>query len=248
MPTPRKNRPSRIPRNGSMSASIWWRNTDSESSTPARNAPIAIESPPSCISSAAPSTTSSAAAVITSRARAAASSRNSGFSRNTPATTSTASEATPIPIAPQREAAPASGGNGDMNATSASSGTISRSSNSRIDTIFCPRGEATSPRSPSSCITIAVEVITNPAPATNATGQFQPSRRPAQVSSTAHVAICSVPRPKICRRRFHRCEGRISSPITNRNITTPSSATCRIDCGLANQPKPNGPISRPAAR
>ena len=81
MPTLRKNSPSRMPRKGSMSASIWWRKIDSDSSTPARNAPIAIDSPPSCISRAAPSTTSSAAAVITSRALAAASTRNRGFSR-----------------------------------------------------------------------------------------------------------------------------------------------------------------------
>ena len=47
----------------------------------------------------------------------------------------------------------------------ASSGTISRSSNSSTETIFCPRGAAMSPRSASICITIAVEVSVNPAPA-----------------------------------------------------------------------------------
>ena len=51
-----------------MSASSSCRNVDSESSTPARKAPIAIDRPLTCMISAAPSTTSSAAAVITSRA------------------------------------------------------------------------------------------------------------------------------------------------------------------------------------
>ena len=85
MPTPRKNSPSRMPRNGSMSISSWWRKLDSDSSTPARNAPIAIDRPLSCITSAAPSTTSSAAAVITSRACALARMRNIGLSSQRPA-------------------------------------------------------------------------------------------------------------------------------------------------------------------
>ncbi len=105
-----------------------------------------------------------------------------------------------------------------------------------------------SPRSPSNCITTAVEVRTKPDAAMNATGKDSPSASPTPVSTVAQTTICAVPRPKICLRRLHRCEGRISSPITNRNITTPSSATCRIACGSANQPNPNGPIARPAAR
>ncbi len=54
---------------------------------------------------------------------------------------------------------------GARKATSASSGTIARSSKSRIDTIRCPFGVEMSPRSCSICITIAVEVSTNPVPA-----------------------------------------------------------------------------------
>ena len=38
-----------MPRNGSMSASSWWRKFDSASSTPARKAPIAIDRPASSI-------------------------------------------------------------------------------------------------------------------------------------------------------------------------------------------------------
>ena len=247
MPTARKNRPSNKPRNGSISASSWWRKVDPDNSTPARKAPIAIDRPPISISSAAPSTTISAAAVITSRARTRASRRNNGLSSQVPAATSPASAASAVST-PATRLPVASCGNGDMNTTSASSGTISRSSNSRIETIFCPRGRAMSPRSPSSCITIAVEVRTKPAAPTNAVCGRIPSSIATPVNASVQVAICSVPRPKISRRRPHRCEGRISRPITNRNMTTPSSATCRIACGSVNQPRPNGPMINPALR
>lgn len=137
---------------------------------------------------------------------------------------------------------------GARKATMASSGTISRSSNSSTETIFCPRGAAMSPRSPSNCITIAVEVSTKPIAQTKDTASGKPNANPTQVSKAPQVRICALPRPKICPRRLHRCEGFISSPITNRNITTPSSATCRMDCGSLNHFRPNGPIARPAAR
>jgi hypothetical protein len=80
-----------------------------------------------------------------------------------PAITSRASEPRPMPTDCQRSpigtgSAPA----GDMKATMASSGTISMSSNSSTATIFCPCGRLTSPRSLSSCMTMAVEVSTKP--------------------------------------------------------------------------------------
>ncbi len=192
-----------MPRNGSMSASNWWRKVDSDRSTPARNAPIAMDSPPICISSADPSTTSRAAAVMTSRAFDVARIRNSGLSSQIPTTISPASDAMPMPTLIQRDSASPTTV-GDMNATSASSGTISRSSNSRIETIFCPRGKAMSPRSPSSCMTIAVEVSTNPAPPMKATGKLKPSARPTPVKAAIATPICRLPRPKICRRIPHR--------------------------------------------
>ncbi len=135
-----------------------------------------------------------------------------------------------------------------IQATIASNGTINRSSNSRIATIFCPGGKATSPRSANNCITTAVEVSTKPDAATKATGSAKPSNMPTPVNASAQTAICSAPSPKISLRKLHRCEGRISSPITNRNITTPNSATCRMACGALNRPNPNGPMASPAAR
>ena len=67
MPTAMKKSPSSRPLNGSMSASSSWRNSESASSTPARNAPSDIDSPIFSMISAEPTTSSSAAAVKTSR-------------------------------------------------------------------------------------------------------------------------------------------------------------------------------------
>ena len=67
MPTAMKKSPSSRPLNGSTSASSSWRNSESASSTPARNAPSDIDRPIASITSAATITTSSAAAVNTSR-------------------------------------------------------------------------------------------------------------------------------------------------------------------------------------
>ena len=77
---------------------------------------------------------------------------------------------------------------GASNATTASSGTMARSSSSRIETIFCPAGVASSPRSVRICMTIAVEVSTKPMPATKATAGESPSSTPTPVSSAPQMA------------------------------------------------------------
>ena len=129
-----------------MSASSWWRKVDRDSSTPARNDPSAIDSPPVFINSAAPSTTSRAAPVITSRALASDSSRNSGFSRKRPAAISPPSAARPMAMDIQRERSWVSAP-GARKATAASRGTIDRSSSSRMLMTRWPRGVLVSPRS-----------------------------------------------------------------------------------------------------
>ena len=58
---------------------------------------------------------------------------------------------------------------GARKATSARSGTMARSSSSRIEIMRWPLGDVMSPRSSRSCMTMAVEVSTKPAPATKAT-------------------------------------------------------------------------------
>ena len=97
-------------------------------------------------------------------------------------------------------------------------------------------------------MTMAVEDSTKPMAAMNAAGADSPASRPTPVSSAPQASTWATPRPKISPRSFHSREGCISSPMMNRNITTPSSATCRMDLGSEKKPMPNGPIARPAAR
>ncbi len=251
MPTERKNKPSRMPRNGSMSASSWWRNVDSDSSTPAMKAPIAIDRPPHCMNSAAPSTTSSAAAVMTSRPPSAATMRNNGLMAQRPA-------ASRPPSAPSAISTDSQAGRDECdagcrcasarNATSASNGMIERSSSSRIDTARWPAGDAVTPRSSSIFMITAVDDSTKPIAPITATAGGQPKARPTPDSSAPQTSTCASPSPKISLRNAHSLVGRISSPIRNRNSTTPSSATCRMACGSSKNPSPKGPISRPAQR
>ena len=69
MPTEMKNSPSRMSRNGRITASIWCRYSVSASIMPARNAPSANDSPAKCDTQAEPSTTSSTVSVNSSRRR-----------------------------------------------------------------------------------------------------------------------------------------------------------------------------------
>ena len=112
-----------------------------------------------------------------------------------------------------------------------------------------PAGVAVSPRSLRICMTIAVDDSTKPMPATKATGRGEAGQAcPTMVSSAPQTNTCAAPSPKISRRRLHSRDGCISRPMTNRNITTPSSATCRIACGSVNRPRPNGPIDQAGRR
>ena len=65
-PTATKKMPRSNPLKGAMSASIWWRNSLSASTTPPRKAPSAGSSPALSISRTMPMTMSSAEAVKSS--------------------------------------------------------------------------------------------------------------------------------------------------------------------------------------
>ena len=69
-PTVMKKSPSRMPLNGPMSASSWWRYSEPASTTPARNEPSAGESPSAPIISEMPTIMSSAPATWISGKRA----------------------------------------------------------------------------------------------------------------------------------------------------------------------------------
>ena len=97
-------------------------------------------------------------------------------------------------------------------------------------------------------MTIAVEVSTKPVPATKATVTGKPRASPTRVRAAMQAPTWARPRPKIARRMPQSREGSISSPMMNRNITTPSSATWRMAWASVNRPRPKGPIASPARR
>ena len=94
----------------------------------------------------------------------------------------------------------------------------------------------------------AVDERTKPIATMKATGADKPAAMAVRVSSSPEPMTCAAPSPKMSRLRLHNRLGRISSPMMNRKITTPNSATCRMVSGSWNSPTPNGPIARPAAR
>mmetsp|Transcript_5800 Transcript_5800/g.15466 ORF Transcript_5800/g.15466 Transcript_5800/m.15466 type:complete len:242 (+) Transcript_5800:860-1585(+) len=87
IPVVMKNRPSRSPRNGSVSTIIWERKSVSASNTPATNAPRVIERPSSSVNQAAPSTVRSTSDVNASGLRLEATKLNILLSSCDPKTT-----------------------------------------------------------------------------------------------------------------------------------------------------------------
>ena len=87
MPTVKKNTPSKSPLKGPMVVSIALRNSVSASSSPAMNAPSAIESPAKAAATPLPMITNSAAATNNSGEAVEATSRNSGLNSRRPTMT-----------------------------------------------------------------------------------------------------------------------------------------------------------------
>ena len=130
----------------------------------------------------------------------------------------------------------------------ASKGTMARSSSSRMDTARWPGPPAISPRSSNICMMTAVEDRTKPMAPTKATEGEKPASMAVPVRIRPQNRTCAAPRPKISFRSPHSRLGRISSPMMNRKMTTPNSATCRMVWGSRNSFRPKGPMARPAAR
>ena len=127
----------------------------------------------------------------------------------------------------------------------ASRGTISRSSNNRIDTIFCPLRLSNSFRSPNTDITIAVDVSTKPAAPIKEICHEKPNSMPTMVSNTAASTTCMLPSPKICLRKCHRCDGFISKPITNRKNHHAQFGHVQNRVAVVKQPQAEGADRQP---
>ncbi len=173
MPTEMKKNPSSRPSNGAMSAWSSWRYSDSDSSTPAMNAPSEADRPPAVASRAVPATMSSATAVKTSGVFAPPMARNSGRMRKRPpirmTAIATAARATSCQGTWSGMLSPPSSG------TSATSGMNARSWNSSTAKVSRPAGVVSRSRSASIGRTMAVDDIARPAPSTIAPGHPMPA-------------------------------------------------------------------------
>lgn len=137
-----------------------------------------MDKPPSSINKAAPKTTNNMRCSHHFARFGFANILNSGLSNHNPAATSVATETGGNGIFCHKGVAFATSAVsiGDKKVTNANKGTINKSSNNKIDTIRCPRGESNIAPFVKQLmhITIAVEVNTNPAAPTNAICQLNP--------------------------------------------------------------------------
>ncbi len=236
-----------------MSVSSSRRYSLSASSTPARKAPSAIDSPTACISAAVPTTRPSAAAVKISGVWLRAIQRSAGRIARRPPSTITA-------IMPNARAAAINGWpasapatrSGAISGISASSGIAAMSWNSDTLSTDWPAVVCRMLRSLSVASPMAVDDMASAAPAT--TANCQPSgQNPMQAQPIAAISArlpisCALPQPKIGRRIAHSRLGSSSRPIRNSISTTPNSARSTICDGSVTRRRPHGPIAKPAPR
>jgi hypothetical protein len=95
---------------------------------------------------------------------------------------------------------------------------------------------------------MAVELCASARPDTRASRQSSPAARATPATSAVEPSSCTVPQPKIGRRRAHSRRGSSSSPTRNSISTTPNSAICRIAVASVTSRRPQGPMAMPAAR
>ncbi len=235
MPTAMKKSPSSSPLNGSMSVSSSRRYSLSASSTPARKAPSAIDMPTACIKAAVATTSSSDAAVKISGVSLRAIQRSAGRSSRRPPSTMAAMTAITFSMLHQ----PLPSATASRAPTSCSSATLK---------MLWPEVVAIRLRSASTPRPIAVDDIAKPSPATSASRQSAPTSTPTPVINTAEPNSCTLPQPKIGRRRDHSRRGSSSRPTRNSISTTPNSAKCRMSPGSVTSFRPHGPMRMPAPR
>ena len=254
MPTAMKNSPSSRPLNGSRSVSSSRRYSLSASSTPARKAPRAIDSPTDCISAAVATTSSSDAAVKISGVALPAIQRSAGRSSSRPPKTMAA--ITPMALAAASQpawppdAAP-SAGSATLTASSGSSARIgiaaTSCSSATLSTLW-PELVGVRLRSASTDSPMAVDDSARPSAATSASRPSLPASRPTPTISAAEPNSCTLPQPKMGLRSVHSRRGSSSSPTRNSISTTPNSAKCRMSCASVTSFRPHGPMTMPAAR
>ena len=245
MPTAMKNRPSSRPLKGSRSVSSSRRYSLSASSTPARKAPRAIDRPTASISAAVATTSSSAAAVKISGVLLRAIQRRAGRSSRRPPSTMPAMTATAFSAPTQPWPAwcwPAISG------TMARMGMAAMSCSRATLSTLWPEVVLVRLRSANTPRPMAVEDRARPSATTRPRCQSTPASMATPVISAAEASSCTLPQPKMGRRRAQSRRGSSSSPTRKSISTTPNSAKCSMSWASVTRARPQGPIRMPAAR
>ena len=225
MPTAMKKSPSNKPLNGSTSASSSWRNSESASNTPARNAPSDIDSPIASIRSAAPITTSSAAAVNTSWPPKRATTFSTGRMTRRLTMMTAPMASTPFTASNQPLGRPVRSGLQQWQQRNQRNHREILEQQDRKRA--APAGTLSCPRSPSHASTMAVDDIASPKPVTIAAGHARSHHHAMALSTTPLTTTCAPPRPNTRWRNAQSREGSSSRPTRNSSSTTPSSAKCK---------------------
>ena len=254
MPTLMKKRPSSMPRNGSISASSWWRKFDSARSTPARNAPIAIESPAFCMTSAAPSTTSSARGGH----HLAGAARGEEAEERVEAVAPDEHDRRRARRAPSR-CRSARRGWRRCSAEHAGRREERQQREDRHDREVLEQQHREGALAVGRLqVAALLEHLQGDrrrrqgerdADDDRGAAPDEPEQRPRRRRGPAPSRpSCARPRPKMSRRIETGATGLSSSPTMKSSSTTPSSATLADGLGLRDQRKPDGPMTMPAAR
>ena len=230
-----------------MSVSSAWRYSELASSTPARKAPSAIETPASSMSSAVAMTTSSAKAVNTSRRWVRAMARSTGCTTIRP-TAITAMVADASFRRPTQGEPLAAALSSESSGTMPMSGIAARSWNSRTPKAARPIGALSTPRSLMVCTAMAVDDSARVKPAMHAAAGGSPTSSAAPLSSRPQPTTCTAPPAKTLLRRPQRRSTSSSRPMTNSMSTTPNSANSKIAWTSRISASPNGPMTQPASR
>ena len=210
-------------------------------------APKAMERPASCVSMAVHSTTKRVNAAKISGSRTCATGQNTWRRAIRPmprmAITATVTLRAANPSAASTEPSPlASATTQTRNGATERSWTISTAKAER------PKRDVISPRSDSSCRTIAVEDSASPPPITTAAVMLAPASSARPAITTEVTMTCAAPSPKIRPRMTLMRSSGSSNPTVNKRNTTPSSASARVVSTSVIRARPVGPITAPATR
>ena len=230
-----------------MSSSTWKRNSVSEISIPARNAPSTRERPARPVTKASSRVTSSTFRTNSSFERRRATIPSQARISFGPRVITTASASTALPRA-MATAAPSASADWSSAGSSTSRGTTARSWNSSMPMTWRPCAVSSSSRSASSLETIAVEDIAAMPPRASPACHEAPAASAAATASAIVAATWARPSPNTAR-RMARSFGKLnSSPIENIRNTTPNCASRRVSSMSETSPSACGPKARPLTR